>query len=196
MKNNLIIGVIAVTLSTNMLVPSITAYASQNRISVKQNDAIELEGEISEDKIQFMTSSIDEEEVTKDEYNMIEPRGFSWAKSLIKVKDWTKGSSQRVKKWVGTAGVVITIADTIKIAIDWIRAITIKTEYVGPGYYTSGDPVKTVQKALNERGFSAGAEDGIYGTNTKNAIKKFQQSKSLVADGIVGPSTWKLLLEK
>lgn len=195
MKKRVIIGIMAAILSTNIAVPSITAYASQSQIAVTQNNVIELEEEIAKNKVQSLNFSI-EEEVTRNEDKMIEPRGFDWGKAFIKVKDWIKGASQRVRKWVGKAGAIIAIADTIKVSIDWIRAITVKEEYVGPGYYTSGDPVKTVQKALNERGFNAGAEDGIYGTNTKNAIIRFQKSKNLVADGIVGPSTWKLLMEK
>lgn len=33
--------------------------------------------------------------------------------------------------------------------------------------------------------------DGVFGTNTKAAVIKFQQKNNLTADGVVGASTWK-----
>ena len=38
------------------------------------------------------------------------------------------------------------------------------------------------------------AADGIFGNNTKQAVKNYQRSKGLVADGIVGRNTWRKLL--
>lgn len=35
--------------------------------------------------------------------------------------------------------------------------------------------------------------DGIFGTNTKNAVINYQKSKGLKADGIVGCNTWTAL---
>lgn len=35
--------------------------------------------------------------------------------------------------------------------------------------------------------------DGYYGTNTYNAVVKFQKSKNILADGIVGKQTWRAL---
>jgi peptidoglycan hydrolase-like protein with peptidoglycan-binding domain len=37
--------------------------------------------------------------------------------------------------------------------------------------------------------------DGIFGAGTDRAVRRFQQSHSLVADGIVGPKTWRSLIE-
>ncbi len=36
--------------------------------------------------------------------------------------------------------------------------------------------------------------DGIFGQNTENAVRVFQQNNSLAVDGIVGPNTWRTLL--
>lgn len=36
--------------------------------------------------------------------------------------------------------------------------------------------------------------DGIYGTNTKNAVTAFQSASGLTADGICGPKTWNALI--
>lgn len=56
-----------------------------------------------------------------------------------------------------------------------------------------GDDVKELQKILTEKGFSCGVADGIFGKATKKAVIEYQNSKGLVADGIVGEKTWKAL---
>ena len=38
-------------------------------------------------------------------------------------------------------------------------------------------------------------KDGIFGTETHNAVVRFQKKYDLIADGIVGPITWKELLK-
>lgn len=48
---------------------------------------------------------------------------------------------------------------------------------------------KDIQAALKKLGYYKGAIDGVSGSNTKNAIKKFQKANKLTADGIVGAST-------
>lgn len=53
-----------------------------------------------------------------------------------------------------------------------------------------GQDVIAVQTQLNFLGHNAGIVDGYYGNGTKNAVIRFQTSKGLSADGIVGPATW------
>lgn len=53
--------------------------------------------------------------------------------------------------------------------------------------------VLVLQDALNALGYSAGGLDGIFGTNTENAVKAAQRSFGLTADGICGCNTWKKL---
>ena len=56
------------------------------------------------------------------------------------------------------------------------------------------DPVvKDVQRALTARGFAPGKADGVYGLQTAHAVRAFQESQGLVADGEVGPATFKAL---
>lgn len=56
-----------------------------------------------------------------------------------------------------------------------------------------GDPVKKLQARLNELGFDCGGVDGDFGNNTASAVKRFQASRGLEADGVVGPNTWNKL---
>lgn len=55
------------------------------------------------------------------------------------------------------------------------------------------DEVKLLQTKLNENGFSLEV-DGIFGTNTEDAVKRFQGKNNLEDDGIVGSLTWAKLL--
>lgn len=50
--------------------------------------------------------------------------------------------------------------------------------------------VKKVQKRLNRLGYECGSADGVYGTKTKNCIKKFQKKKNMSVNGKI---TQKLL---
>jgi len=52
-----------------------------------------------------------------------------------------------------------------------------------------GDTVKNWQTFLNSKGFDCGTPDGVFGDNTKNATKKFQQANGLSADGAAGKNT-------
>jgi len=52
-----------------------------------------------------------------------------------------------------------------------------------------GTGVVQLQKALNAKGYSVGAVDGIYGKKTENAVIRFQQANKLLIDGIAGRQT-------
>lgn len=54
---------------------------------------------------------------------------------------------------------------------------------------TKADKVKTLQKFLNWYGGYGLVVDGICGSGTVNAIKKFQKSEGISADGIYGKNT-------
>lgn len=53
-----------------------------------------------------------------------------------------------------------------------------------------GELVALVQLMLNEKGYSCGTADGIFGTKTESAVKSYQRAKGLSADGIVGTNTY------
>lgn len=60
---------------------------------------------------------------------------------------------------------------------------------------SKGQDVVVLQNALAQAGFSVLA-DGDFGQNTEDAVKAFQTSKGLTADGIVGRDTWDALRPK
>ena len=55
--------------------------------------------------------------------------------------------------------------------------------------------VLIAQDDLNTLGFRTGGLDGIFGTQTKNAVSSYQRSRGLSADGIIGCNTWRSLQE-
>ncbi|MFE3931735.1 peptidoglycan-binding protein [Streptomyces sp. YIM B13508] len=61
------------------------------------------------------------------------------------------------------------------------------------GHGASGPAVKAVQVQLNMYRNQL-AIDGVFGPATTAAVTKFQQSRGLAADGIVGPLTWQKLV--
>ena len=60
-------------------------------------------------------------------------------------------------------------------------------------YGSSGSEVRSIQTRLTELGYFSGKVDGIFGSQTKNAVIKFQKDYGLTADGIVGSNTLKAL---
>ena len=58
---------------------------------------------------------------------------------------------------------------------------------------SSGSAVRTIQTKLKNWGYYDGAVDGIFGSQTTEAMKYFQRKNGLTADGIVGPATLKAL---
>lgn len=57
----------------------------------------------------------------------------------------------------------------------------------------SGPAVRTLQERLNALGFSVGV-DGVFGDRTLQAVMAAQQRFNLNPDGVVGPTTWQVLL--
>lgn len=73
-------------------------------------------------------------------------------------------------------------------------------ELEGPGIYrptlrrgASGNAVRELQRKLLAVGSLSGGVDGQFGSGTEAAVRAFQRSRGLSADGIVGPATWAAL---
>ena len=60
-------------------------------------------------------------------------------------------------------------------------------------YGSRGSEVTQIQTKLKRWGYYSGNIDGIYGTQTVNAVKYFQRKNGLTVDGIAGPNTLKAM---
>ena len=85
----------------------------------------------------------------------------------------------------------------IKIIISIILTLCIFsiTTYSLSKFGSKSQEVVEIQTKLKRWGYYNGEIDGIFGTQTKNAVISFQKKNGLVADGIVGPLTWKALYD-
>ena len=58
-----------------------------------------------------------------------------------------------------------------------------------------GNYVCIAQDDLNTLGFRTGGLDGVFGEQTENAVRRYQTSRGLSSDGIIGCNTWRSLQE-
>lgn len=56
-------------------------------------------------------------------------------------------------------------------------------------YGSTGEEVRQIQTKLKNWGYYTGTVDGIYGSKTFEAVKKFQKKNGLTVDGIAGDKT-------
>ena len=56
-------------------------------------------------------------------------------------------------------------------------------------YGSRGEEVRTIQTKLKRWGYYNGNVDGIYGSQTMEAVKRFQRKNGLTVDGIAGTKT-------
>lgn len=59
-----------------------------------------------------------------------------------------------------------------------------------------GSAVEQLQQRLRELGTYSGAVDGLFGPQTEEAVKQAQRQLNLTPDGVVGPATWRSLLNR
>ncbi len=59
-----------------------------------------------------------------------------------------------------------------------------------------GQEVIAIQKRLVELNYTISNIDGDFGPETEKAVKKFQLDRGLEVDGVVGPATYKALMNK
>lgn len=62
-----------------------------------------------------------------------------------------------------------------------------------PGHLVAGDDVLTLQRRLSSLGFHLGRVDGVFGVLTDGALREFQRSVGVDADGTCGPETFRAM---
>ena len=104
---------------------------------------------------------------------------------LLAISSAVKEFGSNLKK---TFGYVegITGFTTIETTIEGIAKAINLTRDLKKGL--KGDDVAELQKRLNELGFDAGKEDGIFGKKTRKALKAFEKEYGLTVDGIFSES--------
>ncbi|MGM9521002.1 MAG: spore cortex-lytic enzyme [Oscillospiraceae bacterium] len=87
----------------------------------------------------------------------------------------------------------ILLALAVLFAVN-IAVITVVQLITGAGAATykkgsSGATVTKIQQRLSDWGYYSGSIDGIYGSRTEEAVRKFQKANGLTVDGMAGPET-------
>ena len=85
--------------------------------------------------------------------------------------------------------IIFTILFIIAFVLSIIIFDNIYTSYALSKYGSRGNEVIQIQTKLKNWGYYTGNVDGIYGSKTLEAVKKFQKKNGLTVDGIVGPKT-------
>jgi len=138
--------------------------------------------------------------------------GKAIGKSSLKAGDVciqynTDGTSQHLCLYIGDGKVAEAATSSVKKAkqvrvADYSgRRVNRAFRYTGKGKFTDivsggyfkngdkGDEVKKLQAFLNWYGSYGLAEDGIFGSGTESAVKKFQSANGLTADGCFGTAS-------
>ena len=88
------------------------------------------------------------------------------------------------KKIIGFIAIMLLVVTFIKtLAMQNNEVVALSK------YGSRGSEVSTIQDKLKRWGYYTGNVDGIYGSLTVAAVKKFQQKNGLTVDGIAGTQT-------
>ena len=134
------------------------------------------------------------------------------AKAIVDALDNHISSSPAVD--TNTSSTSQTQSTTVNTGNDWVRRL--QQECNNQGYSkqkvdgiagpatlagcptlkkgASGNITKLLQEKLVTLGYSTNGVDGIFGSGTYSAVREFQKTRGLSADGIVGQNTWRKLL--
>lgn len=107
---------------------------------------------------------------------------FKTIKNLIKRTD-SKVKYISYKKIIAIISILMIIFVTYNIFFRNNELLALSK------YGSRGDEVIQIQTKLKRWGYYSGNIDGIYGTQTLNAVKYFQRKNGLTVDGIAGKNT-------
>ncbi|NLO97017.1 MAG: spore cortex-lytic enzyme [Peptococcaceae bacterium] len=83
--------------------------------------------------------------------------------------------------------ILLSISLFLGLALTTTGQAALGDRSLSPG--SKGAEVKELQKKLIQVGYQVGKVDGVYGKSTTAAVKRFQKSRGLKADGIAGEKT-------
>lgn len=106
-------------------------------------------------------------------------------------KNKLKDKKKVIKVSMLTVLGIILLFGTIGISVTLIK--NRESEETLSKYGSRGSEVTQIQTKLKRWGYYNGNIDGIYGTQTVNAVKYFQRKNGLTQDGIAGPATLKAM---
>ena len=89
--------------------------------------------------------------------------------------------SESRKKLILTLAVIFLLNITLILFAQEAQAAYKRGSY--------GETVRQIQEKLSDWGYYSGSIDGVYGSKTEEAVKKFQRKNGLTADGIAGSAT-------
>ena len=95
-----------------------------------------------------------------------------------------KGDYMKKKIIVGIMLITLTITFVATLMVRNAPAVEALSKYG-----SRGSEVRTIQDKLKRWGYYTGNVDGIYGSLTVSAVKRFQQKNGLKVDGIAGTQT-------
>jgi len=149
---------------------------------------------------------------TEDANKYLEVGYKAIAKAIVDALDNHISSSPAVD--TNTSSTSQTQSTTVNTGNDWVRRL--QQECNNQGYSkqkvdgiagpatlagcptlkkgASGNITKLLQEKLVTLGYSTNGVDGIFGSGTYSAVREFQKTRGLSADGIVGQNTWRKLL--
>ena len=90
------------------------------------------------------------------------------------------------RRYILTCAVVLAAVTLLMSLSQRADAVTYKRG-------SSGSAVTQIQTRLKSLGYYIGEADGIYGSKTEEAVRKYQQNQGLTADGMAGPATLQAL---
>ena len=118
--------------------------------------------------------------------------GYGIAADELEAKAYGSSTASAVAKFRLDHGIALgTDVDTTTWAtlVDEGYVMGDRTLYLRlPNFH--GADVRCLQNCLNILGFSCGEPDGLYGVHTEAAVKQFQESQGMLADGMAFPDTF------
>ena len=112
---------------------------------------------------------------------------------------WTNAQRSRLRTSAKNSGLWVYV-EPARLTPTWVHFDRRQTP---PACSSGGYPalkvgsvstyVLILQDGLNNLNYNTGGLDGIFGSKTQNAVKRYQQSNGLTADGMVGCVTWTAL---